>query len=161
MVILIIMKQTVKELQAIVTEFSSKLRNLPADEFAAKPLPRKWSKKEVIGHLIDSAQNNLRRFIVGQYDNSSSIVYEQDFWVNANAYQQMTQDEIILLWKLLNERICAILTNMPAEHYRREVNTGKDAVQLHSLEWLAIDYVKHMKHHLNQVFTKSFDIIYP
>jgi hypothetical protein len=155
------MKATVDELRSIVNQFALKAQELPQDAFDAKHLPGKWSKKEVLGHLIDSAQNNLRRFVVGQYDNTEKIVYDQDFWVSANDYQQMNQQEIILLWKLLNERICAILLKMPLENYRREVNTGKEAVQLRTLEWLAADYVKHMKHHLNQIFAHSFDIVYP
>jgi hypothetical protein len=155
------MKTTVDELRSIVNEFTLKIQKLSKDEFDAKPLPEKWSKKEVLGHLIDSAQNNLRRFVVGQYDTADKIIYDQDFWVTANGYQQMNQQEIILLWKLINERICAILLNMPLQNYGREVNTGKDAVQLRTLEWLADDYVKHMKHRLNQVFARSFDIVYP
>ena len=155
------MKPTISELQLIIREYSTKLSALSDAEFSAKPEANKWSKKEVIGHLIDSAQNNLRRFIVGQYDSTSVIVYDQDFWVNANGYQNMHSKDVILLWKLINERIAAVLTNMPVENYLKQVNTGKNEPQLHSLEWLAFDYVKHMKHHLNQVFAKAFDIVYP
>jgi hypothetical protein len=155
------MENTVRELRSIINDFAAKLKALSPEQFSAKPNPLKWSKKEVLGHLIDSAQNNLRRFVVGQYDQTTQVVYDQDFWVMSNGYQEMNQDEIILLWKLLNERICAILTNMPAQNYSKELNTGKNAVELHSLEWLASDYVKHMKHHLNQVLEKSFNVVYP
>lgn len=155
------MQKIVHELTSIVRDFSEKLSAISAEDFSAKPNPAKWSRKEVIGHLIDSAQNNLRRFLVGQYDAHANVVYEQDFWVSANGYQKMPQDEIILLWKLLNERIGAVLSNMPTEAYSRQTNTGKGVSEMHSLEWLASDYVKHMKHHLNQVIAKSFDITYP
>lgn len=155
------MEKIVHELTSIIKEFSAKLQAIPEDEFGAKPFLEKWSKKEVIGHLIDSAQNNLRRFIVGQYDSTSIIVYDQNFWVKANAYQQMNKDEIILLWRLLNERIGAILLNMPSGAYSTELKTSKDSAEIHSLEWLAADYVKHMKHHLNQVLAASFDVTYP
>jgi hypothetical protein len=128
---------------------------------SAKPLPNKWSGKEVIGHLIDSAQNNLRRFIVGQYESAPpKITYEQDFWVNANGYQQMSATDVIALWKLINERIVAVLSNMPEMNYKRNADTGKITVQLHTLEFLADDYVKHLKHHINQVIANSFDIVY-
>jgi hypothetical protein len=151
------MQQLANELQHIVDEFSIKLHAISKDEFSAKPLSNKWSKKEVIGHLIDSAQNNLRRFIVGQYDDTAHILYEQDFWVFCNVYQEMKQEDIIVLWKLLNERIATVLRNMPTENLRKLLNTGKATPELHSLEWLAIDYVKHLKHHLNQVLAQSFD----
>lgn len=152
------MKNATRELREIVEAYSRKLTDIPRNEFSAKPLPHKWSKIEVLGHLIDSAQNNLRRFICGQYESDPPhIVYQQDFWVAANHYQHMKQEEVIALWRLLNLRICAVLENMPPENYGKQCNTGS----LHSLEWLAGDYVKHLKHHMNQIISKSFDVIYP
>ena len=61
------MKNVTLELRDIVSAFTAKISAIPEKEFSAKPLANKWSQKEVLGHLIDSAQNNLRRFITGQY----------------------------------------------------------------------------------------------
>jgi hypothetical protein len=155
------MKAVTAELKSILEEYEKKFLKIPEQEFSAKPLPNKWSRKEVIGHLIDSAQNNLRRFIVGQYETTpSKITYDQDFWVNANSYQQMSAEEVVALWKLINERIVAVLTNMSEKNYKRNSDTGKTETQLHTLEFLATDYVKHLKHHINQVIPNSFDIVY-
>lgn len=155
------MKKVIQELHALIAEYSAKFHAISETEFSNKPQPAKWSKKEVVGHLIDSAQNNLRRFIVSQYEpQPPKIVYDQDFWVNANDYQQMRKEDVIVLWKLVNERICSVLGTMPETHYTKESNTGKTEMQLHSLHWLAEDYIKHMKHHLNQVIPGSFDIVY-
>jgi len=151
------MKNTIHELREIVSAYTKKVETIPDPEFTAKPLPHKWSKKEVLGHLIDSAQNNLRRFITGQYEpQPPMITYQQDFWVSSNQYGDMPRKDIIMLWRLLNERICAVLENMPEEHYTRQCNTGA----LHTLQWLAEDYVKHMKHHINQIISGSFDVVY-
>ena len=151
------MKNTIGELNDIVDAFAAKFDMISDAEFSAKPLPHKWSKKEVVGHLIDSAQNNLRRFICGQYEKTPpKIVYEQEFWVAANDYQSMDKDDVIRLWKLINKRIVTVLQRMPAENYNKESETSG----LHTLEWLAVDYVKHMKHHLNQVIAGSFDVVY-
>jgi hypothetical protein len=49
-----------------------------------------------------------------------------------------------------------VLENMPPDNYSRQINTGN----LHKLDWLAADYVKHLKHHLNQIISGSFDVIY-
>ena len=154
------MKNTIQELQSLINEYSIKFNAINEADFSHKPQPTKWSKKEVVGHLIDSAQNNLRRFIVAQYEPQPKIVYDQDFWVNANGYQQMRKEDVISLWKLINERICSVLGYMPETNFKKESDTGKTEVQLHTLNWLAEDYVKHMKHHLNQVIPGSFDIIY-
>ena len=151
------MKNVTRELRSIVAEYKKKFETIPEKDFQAKPRAQKGSKQEVVGHLIDSAQNNLRRFIGGQYESIPPlIVYEQDFWVSANAYQQMRKDDILGLWELMNLRICAVLENMPPENYSKEANTGS----LRTLEWLAADYVKHMKHHINQIISGSFDVIY-
>lgn len=155
------MKETVNELLKVVDEFEKKISALSENEFAAKPLANKWSKKEVLGHLIDSAQNNLRRFIVGQYEsNPPKITYEQDFWVNANGYQQMKAADVVAMWRIINHRIAAVLTNMSQANYSKTADTGKEKSDLHTLEWLAADYVKHLKHHLNQIIPNSFDIVY-
>ena len=151
------MKDVIRELNEIVSAYSEKMKAISDAEFTSKPLPEKWSKKEVVGHLIDSAHNNLRRFICGQYeDEPPFITYQQDFWVESNNYQQMDRQEIVQLWQMMNRRICAVLENMPEENYGRQCNTGK----LDSLQWLAADYVKHMKHHINQIISGSFDVIY-
>ena len=155
------MKAIANELRKIVNEYSSKIIAIYDQEFSAKPLPNKWSKKEVLGHLIDSAQNNLRRFVCGQYESAPpKIVYDQDYWVKANNYQQTDGKEVTAMWKLINNQIATILEAMPVSAYPKECDTGKNSVSLHSLEWLADDYVKHLKHHLNQVIPNSFDIVY-
>jgi hypothetical protein len=156
------MKSTIAELNKITTDYSLKISAISEQEFSAKPLPNKWSKKEVLGHLIDSAHNNLRRFVCGQYEPTPpKIVYDQDYWVKANNYQQADSKEVIAMWKLINNRIVTVLETMPASSYAKECNTGKNSVSLHSLEWLAEDYVKHLEHHLNQIIPNSFDIVYP
>jgi hypothetical protein len=156
------MKQTIHDLTEIVKEYSLKIGAIPEKEFSLKTSPDRWSKKEVLGHLIDSAQNNLRRFICGQYESApQKIVYSQNDWVAMNAYQQSDSQEIILLWALLNKRIAAILQQMPTAAYTRLSDTGKNSVETHTLEFLAEDYVKHLKHHLNQIIPNSFDIRYP
>jgi hypothetical protein len=156
------MQTTIQELKKITNDYSSKINGIPEQEFSARPLPNKWSKKEVLGHLIDSAHNNLRRFVCGQYETTPpKIVYDQDFWVKANNYQQTDGKEIVAMWKLINTRIGSVLEKMPTSAYPKECDTGKNIVSLHSLEWLAEDYLKHLKHHLNQIIPNSFDIIYP
>ena len=155
------MKNTVDELKRVLKDMEPKIMAIDDVEFSAKPRPDKWSKKEVIGHLVDSAQNNLRRFITAQYEDRPRIVYEQDFWVNANAYQTASKADVVSLWRLVNERICAILAGMPPSAYTMLCNTNKEEPEYKTLEWLAADYVRHMKHHMNQVIAGSYSIVYP
>ena len=158
---MVTMKNTAHELLQIINEFSISITNMPDELFSSKPNSDKWSKKEVLGHLIDSANNNLRRFICGQYEETPKIIYQQNFWVTANNYQSIEKENIIQLWKLINNQICEVLLNMPIENGNLKCNTGGDKEELHSIAWLADDYVKHLKHHLNQILPKSFPINYP
>jgi hypothetical protein len=149
------------ELLQIVHDFSERFKAISEHDFLAKPNPRKWSKQEILGHLVDSGHNNLRRFICGQYENRPPhIIYNQDFWVTANNYQASKRDDVITLWRLINERIYTVLITMPEENYLRECNTGRNTTELYSLEFLAVDYLKHLKHHLNQILPGSFDVVY-
>jgi hypothetical protein len=152
------MKNITRELNQITSDFTKKISAMADADLSAKPRPEKWSKKEVLGHLTDSAQNNLRRFICGQYETEPpKIFYQQDFWVSCNNYNAMDKDEAIDLWRLMNDRICAVLQSMPEANYSKVVDTGS----LRTLKWLAEDYVKHTKHHLNQIISGSFNVVYP
>ncbi|HMC98948.1 MAG TPA: DinB family protein, partial [Ferruginibacter sp.] len=119
----------------------------PEDRFKFKPSSTKWSKKEILGHLVDSAQNNIRRFIVAQYEDQPKIIYNQDHWVAISNYRHYTLPDLISLWFLLNKHICHILLAMTPEMLERK----SQAEELHSIKWLAEDYIKHLLHHLHQV----------
>lgn len=135
------------QLEAIVDQHTAALHAMLKDKLAYKPLPTKWSKKEIIGHMVDSAQNNIRRFIVAQYEDTPTIVYNQDDWVAISNYQNYDTADLINLWRLLNKHLAIILKNMPAGMMQRKCQ----AQSLHTLEWLAEDYIKHLRHHLHQV----------
>ncbi|MBC8172331.1 MAG: DinB family protein [Chitinophagales bacterium] len=154
------MQTIITELEQLVKEYTNKFSHIEDSVFSLKLSPAKWSKKEIVGHLIDSGHNNLRRFIAGQTEVSPHIVYDQNFWVEANNYQNMKNEEIVFLWKLINERICAVLSNMRAENYNKPVNTGKENSSEKTIQWLAEDYVNHLKHHINQIFPGTFNIAY-
>ncbi len=141
------MKQTIEQLQTIITKYAPLLKAVKEDAWRIKPQPNKWSKAEELGHLIDSAQNNIRRFIVGQYEEKPFIVYKQDEWVKISGYQHYPANDLIDFWVLANKHICIILNNTSAENAARPVL----AKEPHSIEWLASDYNKHLLHHLHHL----------
>ncbi|MBL0356052.1 MAG: DinB family protein [Chitinophagaceae bacterium] len=141
------MEQIISHLQSIIQEYAPRLEKLNEEMFSLKPLPGKWSKKEMLGHLIDSAQNNIRRFVVAQYEDDPQIVYAQDFWVTAAGYQKYLLSDLVQLWVLINKHICIVLKNIPAGSEQRTCVTKEK----HTIEWLAADYNQHLLHHLHQV----------
>ena len=113
--------------------------------------PEKWSKKEIIGHLCDSAFTNIRRFVVTQYKENENIVYDQNFWVKAQDYQNVPTADLIDLWKLLNYQIVHIVENIPDEALQRTCDTTKTEPRVFTLEFIINDYVDHLQHHLKAI----------
>jgi len=126
--------------------------DLTAINWTHKPSPEKWSKKEIIGHLIDSAQINLQRFVRCTYEENFKLTYEQVEWVEAERYQEADVNELLALWRLLNGQIIRVLENYPPDRLQAQCDNSKKEVALHTVEFLAADYVDHLEHHLNQVY---------
>jgi hypothetical protein len=145
------MKETVIELGLIIRKYEAKLKHVSEADFTLKASAEKWSKKEELGHLIDSAHNNLRRFIVSQYEWVPKVVYDQNAWVRISNYQNQSSADLISLWFLLNKQICEVLRTMPESAQEKFSNTGKEKEELHTLTWLAKDYVKHLLHHVHHI----------
>ncbi|ASU34520.1 DinB family protein [Mucilaginibacter xinganensis] len=147
------MVDTIQKLTEVVNELYAADWN--AIDWASKPDPDRWSKKQIIGHLIDSAQVNLQRFVRCTYEENFKLTYEQDEWVNAQHYQDADINELLDLWKLLNLQIARVLLNYPQERLQAKCDINKTTVRLYTVDWLAVDYVEHMKHHLKQVTCKQ------
>lgn len=135
------------DLVKYIDQHVNALNLIPENEFAFKPIPSKWSKKEIMGHLVDSAMTNIRRFIGAQYENEPHIVYNQDKWVSFSDYQGYNSSALIQLWYSLNKHLVHVLKNIPEENMYLKCKTE----DVHTLGWLAEDYLKHLKHHLHQV----------
>ncbi len=141
-------KEILRELFTLIDKQHTILMEVDETEFSKKPFPGRWSKKEIVGHLIDSAYNNIQRFVRAQYELDSSIRYDQDTWVRLNAYQETPLSDLIALWLSLNQHIIRIIEIMPTENFKKTSQVGD---QVYSLSWLMEDYVRHMKHHLAQI----------
>lgn len=144
------MPSFVDNLTPCVGQFLQLVQSKPVD-WERKPAPGKWSNKEIIGHLCDSAMINLQRFVRCTYEENFKLTYEQDKLVAAQHYQEMGVESLLELWRLLNLQIARVLTLYPADRWQAKCDNSKTDVQLHTVEFLAQDYVEHLKHHLNQI----------
>ena len=111
----------------------------------------KWSKKEILGHLIDSALINLQRFIRCTYEENFKLTYQQVEYVNIQQYQNMPVEDLLTLWRLINRQIVKVLKSYPNNRREAVCDTGKNAIELHPVEFLVSDYLDHLLHHLNQI----------
>ena len=144
------MEETINQLRLIIEDIS--IRGPEQIQWKHKPSPEKWSKIEIMGHLVDSAQVNLQRFVRCTYQENFKLVYEQDEWVRAARYQEAGSAELLTLWRLINRQIIRVLVNYPADRLLAKCDSSRASQSFHTVEWLAEDYVAHMKHHLNQIY---------
>lgn len=145
------MNQLINELKQLIEETSETISNSSNEELEFKRSENKWSKKEILGHLVDSALNNLQRFTEIQFDSKPYIVrtYNQVGLVMANGYQQTPIENIKNIWVALNEHICTIIMQQSEESLNYEVLVPDG--EMKDLRWLIEDYVDHMRHHVRQI----------
>jgi hypothetical protein len=144
-----IMKQVAEDLENIITDFLSK--DIHVKDWNYKAGPDKWTKKEIIGHLIDSAQINLQRFVRATYAENFKVTYDQVEWVNAQHYVSADLQELLELWRLLNRQIIRVLGNYPSDRLQVRCDTQKTTPEFYTIEYLARDYVHHLEHHLKAI----------
>lgn len=145
------MKPTIAKLESLMKEVGVYLIDSSDRSLETKPAPNKWSKKEILGHLIDSAINNLKRFTEAQFLPSPYRLqkYRQDDLVRVNAYQRVDVQEILTLWLALNRQIAHVVEGMKTEHLDKSVIL--DDGSMTDLRFLVVDYVEHMEHHVKQI----------
>ncbi len=141
----------IKRLEHLCDIIPQLLTEIDAQTFAVKPKLNKWSKKEIIGHLIDSATNNHQRFVRGQFEDVPKIVYDQNKWNEFNFYQKMDVQQLIFFWTIYNRQLAELIKNIPEENLSKECKSGDDKNL--TLDFLINDYVEHLEHHLRQVVT--------
>ncbi len=140
-------------LAAYIDQLAQRYRSFSEDELNGKSAPGKWSRKEILGHLIDSAINNLKRFTEIQFSQQPYFIqsYNQDELVNVNSYNQLPIEHLIHLWKSLNQQIVYVVENIPADKLNYKVDPQYANHEMKTLGWIICDYVAHMEHHMNQL----------
>ena len=146
------MKNVVEDLNTVIEASITQWRAVSEDIWFQKRHPEKWSNAEVVGHLVDSALNNIQRFIRAQYESAPNLFYNQNDWVRLNHYQTADKEDLIQLWALLNRQICRIIQNIPTENLELPCHFKVDGqLQIVPLRYVIEDYVVHLKHHLGQI----------
>ena len=155
------MEDFIEDFRRTVEESAARMLSMTEDESRVPRAEGKWSAKETLGHLIDSASNNHQRFVRAQFtDDLVFPGYEQERWVRAQAYNEEPWPLLVALWRSFNLHLAHVMERSPEaarlasrERHNLEqigwikIGEGEPA----TLEYLMRDYVGHMKNHLRQI----------
>lgn len=145
------MKNIDKELNSIIETFKNDYLNLNESLTEIKISDDKWTLKEIIGHLIDSASNNHQRFIrLKLSDELEFPDYKNGEWLQISNYNNMKFTEILSLFFYYNKLMINIISNIDEKSLNNRWNVAWDEnSSFITLEELANHYVKHIKIHMS------------
>ena len=148
------MRAIIERLNYLVQAVPLRVKEFSEQELSSQLLG-KWSKKEILGHLCDSASNNHHRFTKIQFERQPFVVspYSQNNWVLIQDYQSIPSDEIVNLWATLNRHIVRVISKTPEEKLLYICDIGDN--KYFTFYDLIQDYLRHMDHHLRQIFGSS------
>lgn len=134
-------RRSVEEADAVIASITGELAELPFREGG-------WSRKLVVGHLIDSALHNHVRFLTAVNTGTLDLkTYDQEACVRLHGYTDMTWPTVTAHWRYANQLLARLVERIPASSYGAPCKLpGGEEV---TLEWLIRDYLRHLSHHLS------------
>jgi DinB family protein len=141
-------------LRYLLDTVPAELAGLSDATAALKPAPEKWSPKEELGHLLDSAANNHQRIVRTLLEDQPAMSgYEQQRWVQVHRYQQRDWRELIDLWAALNRQLLVAVASVTDSAWTRTCTiAGSEPM---TLGFVIEDYLAHMSHHLAHIQSAS------
>lgn len=113
-----------------------------------------WTRKQVLGHMIDSAANNHQRFVRASLDGSYvGPFYAQEGWVAAHGYGELPWVTLLAWWQTYHEMLKTVVERIPEEKLGVECRVGDNEPV--TLRFLIEDYIAHQRHHLGQILCPS------
>ncbi len=146
-------EQAVARLHFLLSAIPPLLHAADGESFLLKPAPDKWSKQQILGHLIDSACNNHQRFVRIQFEDEPVIFYDQNNWNQHSYYQNRDKRQLVIFWEVYNMQLLQLITCIPDNLLQRK-GRAKNAEPA-TLAWYINDYVAHLEHHLHQLVEYS------
>jgi hypothetical protein len=144
------MKELSEKLVRAIQSAEGKLRQVSETESGTPALKGGWSRKQVLGHLIDSASNNHQRFVRASLQGSLEFPhYDQDGCVRVEAVQSAPWPLLVTLWTNYNLYLAHVIAHLPADKLEARCRIGEDKPV--TLRFLAEDYLIHLLHHLGQI----------
>jgi hypothetical protein len=136
-------RSTLGALGAELSAFPSKLADTPWREGG-------WTRRQIVGHLLDSATNNRQRFVRASIDGSYvGPGYQQELWVAAHGYAEQNWETLVRWWLVEHEILVAVVDHIPPERLEAPcVIRGEAPV---TLRFVIADYLRHQRWHFAQL----------
>ena len=148
------MTDIAQQLREILEKTKPGLLALSEEHVAEKPHPDKWSLKEILGHLIDSASTNHQRIVrMQEVSDIGTFGYEQEHWVDSQHYRAEAWDGLVNLWYYYNKHLAHVIGNVDPKALANVCDMDYSSPK--TLEFVITDYIRHMQHHLNQIFSDA------
>jgi hypothetical protein len=121
------------------------------EQQAAEPVrPGGWLRKEVLGHLLDSAANNHQRFVRAALDGHyEGPGYEQKGWVRLHGYSDLSWMSLLRTWRDRNALLARLVERIEEQRLQAPCKIGDGGAV--SLQFLIEDYLRHLEHHVDQI----------
>jgi hypothetical protein len=153
-------RDVARELEHVVVTSEPDLTAITEAQSGEPRAAGKWSPKEIIGHLIDSASNNHQRFVRGAQQPGLHLPgYDQEWCVTVQRPNEISWTLLLSLWTSYNRYLAHVIASMPADSASHPIRIGDNEPV--DVLWVATDYVEHLKHHVNQVLGPRFSSTYP
>lgn len=149
------MTGTARRFRAGLDEVHQALRSLPESRADVPWREGGWTRKQIVGHLLDSATNNRQRFVRASTGGSySGPSYLQDAWVAAHGYAEQTWSTLLAWWETEHEILMAVVDRIAEDRLETQCVVGEDEPV--TLRFLIEDYVEHQRWHVKQLLAASF-----
>ena len=150
--------ETVSRLNILLQSVPQKFLAMNPNEILPPRMAGKWSRLQILGHLCDSALNNVSRFVQMQHQTEPLRIapYQQEQWVESQQYKNAPVEEVLNLWISLNQSVIRVISSSVEMSQLQTCILSDGSVV--TLEWLAKDYVEHLEHHLQQIFGEHDDL---
>lgn len=148
------MKDAARQLRSIVETVEPQLSRMRPEETGIKPDAREWSKREILGHLIDSAANNHQRFVRAVNNAAAHFpAYDQNEWVRIQQHNERPWPALVALWSAYNTHLSHVIERIPEGAAASPCNVGeKDPAPL---GFVIKDYLRHLRHHLKDILDEK------
>lgn len=138
------------EILRVVNSAEAILRRVSVEESRVPILAGGWSRRQVLGHLIDSASNNHQRFVRASLTDSLEFpAYDQNAWARVQAAEEADWSLLVALWANYNRYLAHVIAHLPPTKLEVPIRIGQSEPV--TLEFVAKDYLRHLVHHLRQI----------